>query len=142
MSTDQMPHTQVNFDRRTLLRGAAATGAMVVGFGALDGLVRAGYAGPGNPPGAGRDAGYGELRPLTRHDPETGLTQELLLPEGFDFAMVGLAGTTMDDGHVTPLGHDGMAVFRGPHGSYRLVRNHEERTGADDVTPSGDPGDR
>lgn len=142
MSTDQMPHTQVNFDRRTMLRGAAATGAMVVGFGALDGLVRAGYAGPGDPPGAGRDAGYGELRPLTRHDPETGLTQELLLPEGFDFAMVGLAGTTMDDGHVTPLGHDGMAAFRGPRGSYRLVRNHEERTGADDVTPSGDPGDR
>jgi hypothetical protein len=127
------------FDRRTLLRGAAATGAMVVGFGALDGLVRAAAAEAA--PALG-DGGYGQLRSLTRQDPVTGFTQELLLPDGFDFAIFGLAGTTMADGHVTPLGHDGMAAFRGPRGTYRLVRNHEERTGAGSAVPSGDPADR
>lgn len=134
--------TQPAFDRRTLLRTAATTGAMVVGFGALDGLVRAATAAPGAPPSGLAGGGYGELRPVSRQDPVTGYSQELLLPDGFDFAIFGLAGTGMADGHVTPLGHDGMAAFRGPRGSYRLVRNHEERTGAGSVSPSGDPGDR
>jgi uncharacterized protein len=140
MSSDQVPPRPASLGRRTLLRGAAATGAAVVGFGALDGLVRAGYAEAAHR--RDRDPGYGELRPLTRQDPETGYQHELLLPEGFDFAIFGLAGTTLADGHVTPLGHDGMAAFRGPRDSYRLVRNHEERTGPAGVFPSGDPADR
>ncbi|WP_343063818.1 PhoX family protein [Haloechinothrix aidingensis] len=137
---DAVPGTH---SRRTLLRGAAATGAMALGFGALDGLVRAANA--ATPPGAGTGpgkGGYGRLSPVTRTDPVTGYSQELHLPDGFDFALLGLAGTRMDDGHTTPLGHDGMAAFRGPRGSYRLVRNHEERTGSSEVTPSGDEGDR
>jgi uncharacterized protein len=132
-----MAETLPRIDRRALLRGAAAAGAATVGFGALDGLVRAAHGGS-----IRADDGYGELRSLTREDPVTGYAHELLLPEGFDFAIFGLAGTTLADGHTTPLGHDGMAAFRGPRGSYRLVRNHEERSGADDVTPSGDPADR
>ncbi|MPZ28787.1 MAG: DUF839 domain-containing protein [Micromonosporaceae bacterium] len=115
---------------------------MVVGFGALDGLVRTAAAAPAAATAGPGDGGYGPLVPITRQDPETGFSHELLLPEGFEFAILGLAGTTMADGHVTPLGHDGMAAFRGPRGSYRLVRNHEERTGAGSVTPSGDPADR
>lgn len=146
MTTSHLPAPtpsagSAGFDRRALLRRAAGAGALVVGFGALDGLVRAAGAAAGSAPlglGAG---GYGELQPVTRRDP-SGYEQRLLLPEGFDFAMIGLAGTVMDDGHVTPLGHDGMAAFRGPRGSYRLVRNHEERTDAGSVTPSGDPPDR
>jgi uncharacterized protein len=35
-----------------------------------------------------------------------------------------------------------VAAFRGPQGTYRLVRNHEERTNALTVTPSGDEADR
>lgn len=142
MSHDQLGQAQAGLSRRTLLHSVAATGAMVIGFGALDGLVRAAAADPGRAPLGRGHGGYGQLRPLTRQDPETGFSQQLLLPEGFDFAIFGLAGTTMSDGHLTPLGHDGMAAFRGPRGSYRLVRNHEERTSAADVTPSGDPGDR
>lgn len=129
--------------RRALLRrSAVASGALVFGFGALDGLVRAAAASPQSPPLGPGEGGYGPLQPVTRQDPETGYSQELLLPEGFDFAIFGLAGTAMADGHLTPLGHDGMAAFRGPRGSYRLVRNHEERTGAAHVVPSGDPTDR
>nr|WP_317495222.1 alkaline phosphatase PhoX [Haloechinothrix sp. LS1_15] len=129
--------------RRTLLKRAVAGGTLALGFGALDGLVRAAHATDrvSTTVGLG-DGGYGELRPVIRTDPVTGYRQELLLPHGFDFALFGLAGTTMDDGHVTPLGHDGMAAYRGPHGSYRLVRNHEERTGSGQVSPSGDAADR
>ncbi|MBB4932684.1 hypothetical protein F4561_003504 [Lipingzhangella halophila] len=129
--------------RRSLIQGAAATGAFTLGFGALDGLVRAAAAdSAGRTVGLG-EGGYGKLRSVTRTDPETGTEVELMLPAGFDFAVFGLAGTTMDDGHVTPLGHDGMAAFPGPDKkSYRLVRNHEERTTADAATPSGEPGDR
>lgn len=135
-------HTSSSPTRRTLLRGAAATGALALGFGALDGLVRTAAAAPGSAPAGLGQGGYGPLQPVTRPDPVTGFTQELMLPEGFDFAIFGLAGTVLADDHVTPLGHDGMAAFRGPRGSYRLVRNHEERTGAGSVTPSGDPADR
>ncbi|QSB12640.1 DUF839 domain-containing protein [Natronosporangium hydrolyticum] len=142
MSQGAVPQAAAGFDRRTLLRTAAASGAMVVGFGALDGLVKAASAAPGASQVGLGEGGYGELRPLTRRDQVTGYQQELLLPEGFDFTIFGLAGTVMDDGHMTPLGHDGMAAFRGPNGSYRLVRNHEERSGAGSVTPSGNPADR
>ncbi len=49
----------------------------------------------------------------------------------------------MDDGALTPLGHDGMAAFPGPDGSIRVLRNHEERTGAATAMPSGlDPARR
>lgn len=142
MSSDQLSDAQTSFNRRTVLRGAAATGAMALGFGALDGLVRTAAAAPGAAPAGPGQGGYGPLQPVERQDPVTGFTQQLMLPEGFDFAIFGLAGTTMDDGHVTPLGHDGMAAFSGPGGSYRLVRNHEERSDPDEVFPSGDPGDR
>ena len=54
-------------------------------------------------------------------------TLTLLLPVGFDFVHFGLTGTTMTDGHLTPLGHDGMAAFPRPDGTTRLVRNHEDR---------------
>lgn len=131
--------------RRDFLRGSALAGVGVLGFGALDGLLlaRSAHAQPGRGvPGGDRDPGYGPLREVTRTDPQTGFAQTLYLPEGFDFAVFGLAGTEMDDGRITPLGHDGMAAFAGPNGTTRLVRNHEERTRASSVTPSGEPEDR
>lgn len=131
--------------RRTFLQRTASASAMAVGFGALDGLVRA--AGAMADPKAARSGGYGTLAPVTRRDPVTGYSQELWLPDGFDFAMFGLTGSEMDDGHITPLAHDGMAAFPGPRGTYRLVRNHEDRNTAirTALTPgraSGDPRDR
>jgi uncharacterized protein len=74
--------------------------------------------------------GYGPLAPVTRHDPLDGVPLTLLLPEGFDFAHFGAAGTELDDGHATPRGHDGAGCFRGPGGTYRIVRNHRGSGGA------------
>lgn len=135
------PHKPADMGRRTFLRRAAATSALTLGFGAFDGLIRAAYADTGRRTEIG-EAGYSPLRPVTRRDPVTGYEQELLLPEGFDFAMIGLTGTVMSDGHRTPLAHDGMAAFPGPAGTYRLVRNHEDRTPALLATPSGDASNR
>ncbi|RJL35988.1 alkaline phosphatase PhoX [Bailinhaonella thermotolerans] len=128
--------------RRGFLAGVAAT----AGFGALDGLVaRQAHAAAGRPLPAASPAGggYGPLRPVTRTDPVTGMSDTLLLPEGFDFRFFGCAGTRMDDGAIVPLGHDGMAAFPGPRRTVRLVRNHEEATGSPWAVPSGtDPARR
>ena len=123
--------------RREFL-GIAGAGA-VLGFGALDGLIaRKAMAQQGSLLQAGSgDGGYGPLSPLTRTDPKTGFSQTLWLPEGFDFRIFGLSGTTMNDGTLTPLAFDGMAAFPGPRGTVRLVRNHEERNTPENVTPSG-----
>jgi hypothetical protein len=82
VSHDQLGQAQAGLSRRTLLHSVAATGAMVIGFGALDGLVRAAAADPVRAPLGRGHGGYGQLRPLTRQDPETGFSQQLLLPEG------------------------------------------------------------
>jgi uncharacterized protein len=124
-------------DRRSFLRGGMAVGGGVFALAAMEGLAaRAAYANSeeGSDPDHG---GYGELQEITRTDPVTGMDQTLSLPKGFDFAVFGLAGTHMSDGHVTALGHDGMAAFAGPNGTVRLVRNHEERTTADEAVPAG-----
>jgi hypothetical protein len=105
----------------------------------FQGLVaRQAFAASGRPTQADRGEGrYGDLRPITRTDNATRDTLTLLLPVGFDFVHFGLTGTTMTDGHLTPLGHDGMAAFPGPDGTTRLVRNHEDRNIALLSTPSG-----
>ena len=107
--------------------------------GPFQGLVaRQAFAASGRPTQADRgEGGYGDLRPITRTDNATRDTLTLLLPVGFDFLHFGLTGTTMTDGHLTPLGHDGMAAFPGPDGTTRLVRNHEDRNTALMSTPSG-----
>jgi uncharacterized protein len=60
--------------------------------------------------------GYGPLR-------EAG--PELALPEGFQYRVLGVQGTEMSDGILTPPMHDGMAAFPLPNGNVRLIRNHE-----------------
>ena len=140
------PARAAGISRRSFLRGAAAGSGLALGFGPLDGLLRLASGPAAAAPVAG---GYGPLAPVTRTDPVTGFAQQLLLPAGFDFAVFGLTGSEMDDGNVTPLAHDGMAAFPGPRGTYRLVRNHEDRntavamaTGALPGRPSGAAADR
>jgi len=66
-------------------------------------------------------AGYGPLAPIP--DQTTG--RELLsLPAGFRYWSLGLAGSPMSDGRLTPRAHDGMAAYRRGR-EIRLVRNHE-----------------
>ena len=66
--------------------------------------------------------GYGRLRPTA--DDATGL-RLLELPEGFRYVSFSWRGDRLDDGRVTPGGHDGMAAFAAPGGRIRLIRNHE-----------------
>jgi uncharacterized protein len=61
--------------------------------------------------------GYGPLKA----DPNGAIR----LPEGFSYQVISKAGETMDDGHIVPGGHDGMAAFNGPNGLTLIVRNHE-----------------
>lgn len=75
------------------------------------------------------DGGYGPLFPAGA---------DLLLPDGFQYRLIGVEGTPMSDGNPTPGDHDGTAAFALPNGNIRLVRNHEETTPA---TPDGAFGD-
>lgn len=105
-------------NRRAFLRRstiAAAGGAVLAGPAAP--LVA--YAERGGGP---RVAGYGPLQPAV--DKTTGEVL-LNLPRGFKYRTIGEEGSIMTDGVATPVRHDGMAVFPGPNGSIRLVRNHE-----------------
>ena len=64
----------------------------------------------------------------------SGLVQagpELALQPGFSYKTLSLFGTAMSDGFLTPPLHDGMGVFPGPNGTYKLVRNHELGEGND-----------
>ena len=54
----------------------------------------------------------------------------LALPAGFSYVTFGHIGSRMSDGNLTPLALDGMAAFRGPKGTVRLIRNHEDRNPA------------
>ena len=56
---------------------------------------------------------------------------ELALQPGFSYKTLSLFGTAMSDGFLTPPLHDGMGVFPGPNGTYKLVRNHELGEGND-----------
>ena len=47
------------------------------------------------------------------------------LPPGFQYKIISPVGETMNDGHLVPNQHDGMAAFAGKEGETILVRNHE-----------------
>lgn len=101
-------------DRRSFLNySACLVGGTVAGFSALAACSERGI----RPPVAGRgEGGYG---PLSEAGPE------LALPEGFQYRVIGIEGTPMADGHVTPSAPDGMCALPLPNGNIRLIRNHE-----------------
>jgi uncharacterized protein len=107
-------------DRRAFLaRGAAVASGTVVGSEALARLAnRAALA---DMRAAAR--GYG---PLRRKADQHGRFI-LALPRGFSYVTFGDIGSPLSDGTPTPLALDGMAAFRGPRGTVRLIRNHEDR---------------
>lgn len=121
-----------DLNRRSFLMSAAAIGATLAP--SLQGLVAYGagaQAQIGLRPTAGTgDGGYGPLIPAG---------PELALPEGFQYAMLGVEGTRMSDGNPTPRAHDGMAAFPMANGNVRLVRNHENRTPAGRASAHSSP---
>ena len=116
-------------DRRTFLaRGAAG----MVSIAAVERLMARSALGAGPRDG---DEPYG---PLRRVRDQRGV-EVLALPAGFSYVTFGYIGSTMSDGNVTPLALDGMAAFRGPRGTVRLIRNHEDRNNPGQGSVGGDP---
>lgn len=112
-----MPGKRSGVNRRQFFaRSAAAASATTLGAGFFDALIaRAAHAAA--PGGAGRDAGYGPLRPAG---------DDLALPAGFQYRVISTEGDPMDDGFPTPKAMDGMASFPLPNGNLLLIRNHED----------------
>ncbi|MPY94221.1 MAG: DUF839 domain-containing protein [Acidimicrobiia bacterium] len=121
--------------RRFIAAGAAGVGTIAV-FNPLDALGAAATA--GHPP-ATAGAGEGGYGPLASVEDPNGSGWALNLPAGFAFAVFGIEGSTMADGHPTPKAHDGMASFPLSNGNIRLVRNHEDRNDSRTATVKGDP---
>jgi uncharacterized protein len=107
-------------NRRSLLRGAAAAGAAVLG-GPFVGFVNRASAAPAGSPGG---LEFRDLRAIP--DLRDG-TVRLHLPEGFQYRSFHDTefAVFLDDGAKLPGRHDGMGAFRGPNGNVVLVRNHE-----------------
>jgi secreted PhoX family phosphatase len=128
-----MTLTNPKIQRRQFLRTALATAggiAAMPAFGALGSLVSHGrvYAAPGK-------GGYGPLVPTA--DLRDGGVR-MALPEGFKYRSFSAAGEMMSDGNLVPLAHDGMGVFNMSDGTFRLVRNHEDRNSAGNGTHAVD----
>lgn len=103
--------------KRTSRRAFALGAAGVSGVGLSAYLVPQLYARWQESGAAWRPGPFGPLRP----DPDGILD----LPEGFRYRILDRAGTTMDDGLVTPGRPDGMAMFTLEDGRWALLRNHE-----------------
>ena len=117
-----MPANPSDLNRRQFFaRSALAAGATTLGGTIFDALVaRSAYAGGAVSEASG--IGYGPLRPAG---------DDLSLPPGFQYRVIGNEGDLMDDGFPTPKAMDGMAAFPLLNGNVLLIRNHE-----DSETPS------
>jgi secreted PhoX family phosphatase len=107
----------VQLDRRTFLRGAAATAGAAALHGPFDGFVSLANAVSTKPD-------FRHLRPI--EDERDGAVR-LWLPRDFHYRSFHdtESTVTLDDGTVLPGRHDGMAAFPGPGGNSILIRNHE-----------------
>jgi hypothetical protein len=77
--------------------------------------------------GEGGERGYGPLK----RTPDQNGQEFLALPQGFSYVTFSKNGSPILDGTgMVPNTHDGMASFRGPNGTIRLIRNHEIRNAA------------
>jgi uncharacterized protein len=107
-------------DRRAFLaRTAAVAGGTVAGSEALMRLANRAALADLRATGTG----YGPLTPM----PDQNGRLVLALPDGFSYVTFGDIGSPLSDGTPTPLALDGMAAFKGPRGTARLIRNHEDR---------------
>ncbi len=107
-------------DRRAFLaRSAAVASGTVVGSEALTRLAKRQALADFT----ARARGYGRL--IAKADQRG--RQVLALPRGFSYVTFGDIGSPLSDGTPTPLALDGMAAFKGPRGTVRLIRNHEDR---------------
>lgn len=103
-------------DRRAFMKKSAGVAGALALAGPFQGLLAS--------PAAARAAGprFGPLSPMP--DLHDGAAR-LGLPPGFIYRTLSAAGDIMSDGVPTPSNQDGMAAFRGPKNTVRVVRNHE-----------------
>jgi secreted PhoX family phosphatase len=122
----------VQLDRRTFLKGAAAT----AGVAALGGPFQ-GFAAVAR--GASAKPSFRDLVPVMDERDDV---VRLWLPEGFQYRS--FHDTTnpveLDDETLLPGRHDGMAAFAGDGGNSVLIRNHEVNANATNGSfgPEGD----
>ena len=112
----------VQLDRRTFLKGAAATMGAAALHGPFIGFVAAGNRRNNNPSFRG-------LVPVA--DARDGVVR-LHLPRAFQYRSFHdtTLPITLDDGTALPGRHDGMAAFAGTGGNSILIRNHEVNANA------------
>ncbi len=104
-------------NRRTFLkRSLAAGGRSLAGLTALQAFAACSTNEEPRPVAPEGTGGYGPLSQVG---------DELALPKGFTYRVIGAEGSTMSDGTITPGRHDGMCAFPLANGNIRLVRNHE-----------------
>jgi secreted PhoX family phosphatase len=121
-----MPGQRSDLNRRQFFtRSALAAGATTLGGGIFDALVARSAHAAGAADG-GRGVGYGPLRPAG---------DDLSLPPGFQYRVIGNEGDPMDDGFPTPKAMDGMAAFPLPNGNVLLIRNHEDNEAPSRLRP-------
>jgi secreted PhoX family phosphatase len=118
--------------RRRFIQGSAAAGGGIALGGPISAL--AAHAAQGR---VRRAAGYGPLQPTPEQD--SGVVY-LELPQGFTYRIISRDNEPMSDGNPTPGIFDGMGAYPGPRGTTILIRNHENRSRANEITvtvPSG-----
>jgi secreted PhoX family phosphatase len=112
----------VQVNRRTFLKGAAATAGVAALGGPFSGFVSLAN-------GVSAKPSFRGLRPVA--DLRDGV-ERLALPEGFQYRSFHdtSVAVTLDDTTVLPGRHDGMAAFAGSGGNSVLIRNHEVNANA------------
>jgi secreted PhoX family phosphatase len=107
----------VQLDRRTFLKGAAATAGVAALGGPFQGFARVAH-------GVSAKPSFRDLVPIADERDDV---VRLWLPEDFQYRSFHDTTSTvvLGDGTTLPGRHDGMGAFDGPDGNSILIRNHE-----------------
>jgi secreted PhoX family phosphatase len=111
--------------RRRFVQGSAAVGGGIALAGPLSALAAQTAHGKVN-----RASGYG---PLTDTPEEDSGEVYLQLPKGFRYRVISRDYEVMSDGNPTPGIFDGTGSYQGGRGTTILIRNHENRSRANEI---------
>jgi uncharacterized protein len=112
--------------RRRFVQGSAALGGGIALGGPLSALAAQTASGK-----VKRTTGYGPLRDTPEEDSGEVYIQ---LPSGFRYRVISRDFEVMSDGKPTPGIFDGTGSYPGRRGTTILIRNHENRSRANEIT--------